>query len=121
MTGREWIVDAYGCNPDALRDRQLLEKLFDRVIDVLQLHPVKPADWHQFPEAGGLTGFAILEESHLSCHTFPEHGSMCINLFCCKPRPEFNFIMFLGREFGADNVRVRRIERPYGMPPMQAA
>jgi S-adenosylmethionine decarboxylase len=121
MTGREWIVDAYGCTPEALKDRDKLDKLFARLIDVLQLRPVSPPQWHQFPDPGGLTGFVMLEESHLCCHTFPEHGSMCINLFCCKPRPEFNFVVLLAREFGADNVRVRRIDRPYGMPPPQAA
>ena len=118
MTGREWIVDAYGCTPDALRDRERLDKLFNTLVSVLGLHPVKPADWHVFPEPGGLTGMQMLEESHLACHTFPEHGSICLNLFCCRPRPEFNFVFYLAREFGADSVRVRRTERPYGsLPP----
>lgn len=118
MTGREWIVDAYGCAPDALKDRALLEALFQNLISALGLHPVKPAEWHQFPEPGGLTGFLMLEESHLACHTFPEHGSICLSLFCCRPRPEFNYLFYLTRHFKAESVRVRRIERPYGsLPP----
>ncbi|MCS7025665.1 MAG: S-adenosylmethionine decarboxylase [Bryobacteraceae bacterium] len=121
MTGREWIVDAYGCAADALKDREKLDKLFERVVHVLQLHPVSPAQWHLFPETGGLTGYLILEESHLCCHTFPEYGSLCLNLFCCKPRPEFNFVLLLTREFGASHVRVRRLDRPYGTPPQEAA
>jgi S-adenosylmethionine decarboxylase len=114
MNGREWIVDAYGCNPDALKDKAGLEKLFNCIIEVLRLRPVGDTVWRQFPEPGGITGMCLLEESHLACHTFPEYQSMCLNLFCCRPRPEFNFVMFLGREFGAETVRVRRIERPYG-------
>jgi len=118
MIGREWIVDAYGCTPESLREREKLEKLFNTLVSTLALHPVKPADWHVFPEPGGLTGMLMLEESHLACHTFPEHGSLCLNLFCCKPRPEFNFVFYLAREFGAESVRVRRTERPYGtLPP----
>jgi S-adenosylmethionine decarboxylase len=119
MTGREWIVDAYGCYPDALKDCVRLQQLFQRLVEILQLRPLCPAQWHQFPEpGGGVTGFLLLEESHLSCHTFPEHQSLCLNLFCCRPRPEFNYVYYLSREFGAESVRVRRIERPYGtLPP----
>lgn len=120
MTGREWIVDAYGCRAEALRDRGLLQRLFDQLIGSLGLHPVKPADWHEFPPPGGVTGCAMLAESHIACHTFPEHGSLCLNLFCCTPRPEFNYVFYLAREFGAESVRVRRIDRPYGSPPLAA-
>ena len=115
MTGREWVVDAYGCRPEDLKSREQLEKLFTQLIRSLELKPVAPPTWHQFADPGGVTGFVILEESHLAVHTFPEHGSLCLSLFCCKPRPEFNFVFYLGGEFGAESVRVRRIERPYGM------
>jgi S-adenosylmethionine decarboxylase len=114
MTGREWIVDAYGCSPDALKDRDRLVKMFDHLVESLALHPVQPQSWHQFPEPGGLTGFLILAESHLACHTFPEHGSLCLSLFCCRPRSEFNYVHYLAREFGAADVRIRRIERQLG-------
>jgi S-adenosylmethionine decarboxylase len=120
MTGREWIVDAYGCQPESLRDPERLEKLFHQLIQTFGLRPVSPPSWHQFPEPGGFTGMVMLEESHLTCHTFPEHGSLCLNLFCCKPRPEFNYVFYIAREFGAESVRVRRIERPYGGLPAAA-
>jgi len=114
MTGREWIVDAYGCRPEDLKSQERLDALFRAMIDVLGLCPVHPISWHKFPDEGGITGFVMLQESHLAVHTFPEHGSLCLNLFCCKPKSEFNYVYFLGREFGADNVRVRKLERPYG-------
>jgi S-adenosylmethionine decarboxylase len=120
MTGREWVVDAYGCRPEDLRSVERLGKLFQQLVSALALKPVGDPRWHQFPDPGGITGFVILEESHLACHSFPEHGSLCLSLFCCRPRPEFNFVFYLGREFGAESVRVRRIERPYGMLPPAA-
>lgn len=113
MSGCEWVVDAYGCDAAALADRARLEELFERLIAGLGLHPVTPAVWHKFPMPGGITGLCMLAESHLACHTFPEHGLMCLNLFCCSPRPEWDFAAGLAEAVGAKRVRVRRLERPY--------
>ncbi|MBI4873842.1 MAG: S-adenosylmethionine decarboxylase [Acidobacteria bacterium] len=111
--GCEWIVEAYGCAPAALKDLDKLQALFGRVIEDLALKPVCPAVWHRFPAPGGVTGVCLLGESHLAVHTFPEHGTLCFNLFCCRPRPEWDFDSALKQEFGAASVHVRRVDRPY--------
>ncbi len=111
--GVEWVVDAYACEPRALADAEKLRALFAQLVKELALRPVGEPVWHQFPGAGGVTGLCLLAESHLACHTFPEYGSLCLNLFCCKPRPEWDFERYLARELGARAVRVRRVERPY--------
>ncbi len=113
MAGVEWVVEAYACETRALADPERLRRLFARLIGELSLRPVGETRWHQFPGAGGITGLCLLAESHLACHTFPEHGSLCLNLFCCRPRAEWDFEANLRREMGARTVRVRRLERPY--------
>lgn len=120
MTGCEWVVEAYGCNPVRLGHLESLKTLFQTLVDGMDLHPVQPAHWHQFPPpspnlAGGITGLLLLSESHLACHTFPEHGSICLNLFCCKPRPEYDFKTILVNLLGASSVSVRKLERPYSL------
>ena len=79
----------------------------------LPLHPVGAPMWHQFPGEGGVTGLCLLSESHFACHTFPEYGSLCINLFCCRQRENWDFAGYLIREFGARDVEVRRLDRDY--------
>src|SRR5436309_1119206 len=74
--GCEWVVDARGCDPTRVADRATLERLFARIIDELRLTPVADAVWHVFPPPGGVTGLVPLAESHLTIHTFPEHGSL---------------------------------------------
>ncbi len=111
--GVEWVVDAHGCDAAALADLERLGAFFDRIVEELALRPVTPPVWHRFAGAGGVTGLCLLAESHLACHTFPEYGSLCLNLFCCRPRREWDFAANLARDFGARQVSVRRIERPY--------
>jgi S-adenosylmethionine decarboxylase len=115
--GREWVVEAHGCRPDALADLGLLRMLFARMVDELSLRPVADPLWHRFPGPGGITGLCLLAESHLACHTFPEHGSLCLNLFCCRPRPEWDYRERLGEMFGATRVSVRSLDRPYADAP----
>ena len=113
MCGLEWIVEAHGCNPAALADQRRLEALFSSLVSELDLHPLDKTSWHQFPRTGGITGVSLLSESHLACHTFPEYGSLCLNIFCCRPRPGADFEGLLKKEVGATRVVVRQVERPY--------
>jgi S-adenosylmethionine decarboxylase len=112
ICGREWVVEAFGCLEETLRDPVRLETLFTTLIDGMNLHPVAPAQWHRFPAPGGITGMSLLSESHIAVHTFPEHGSLCLDVFCCRPRPDWDFAGYLQREFGASHVDVRALERP---------
>ena len=109
--GTEWLVEAAGCGEDALRDVALLDGLFAAVIRELDLHPLHDPKWHVFPGAGGVTGFVMLTESHLTCHTYPEHGVATINLYCCRRRDEWPWRERLADLLGATEVRVRQLER----------
>lgn len=111
--GCEWVVEALGCDAHRLRDPEQLRAIFHDLILGLSLHPVADAQWYQFPGEGGITGLCLLAESHLACHTFPEFGSLCLNVFCCRPRQEWEFEDYLRKTLGAREVRVRRLERTY--------
>jgi S-adenosylmethionine decarboxylase len=113
MTGIEWIIEAHGCDAAALTDRRRLEQLFDSIVSAMDLHPLNKASWHEFPNTHGITGVSLLTESHLACHTFPEFQSLCLNVFCCRPRPAANFEALLQTGFAPAHVCVREVQRPY--------
>jgi len=114
MSGIEWVIDAQGCSAESLSSSALLDELFQRIISEMRLRPVGPTQWHQFPNTGGITGLCLLAESHLACHTFPEFGSLCLNVFCCVPREGWEFGPALKSMFGATSVSVRSVTRSYG-------
>jgi S-adenosylmethionine decarboxylase len=109
--GTEWVIDASGCEVEKLADLSQLKLIFDRIIHDLELHVVGEISWHQFPSPGGVTGFALLSESHLACHTYPEFGAASFNLYCCRNRTGWPWETMLRELLGAAEVNVRVFER----------
>jgi S-adenosylmethionine decarboxylase len=70
-----------------------------------------------FPGAG-LTCVLILSESHAVLHTWPETGTVNIDIFSCSTRLKSRAaIDELGRSFGAAGVSVQEISRADGHGP----
>lgn len=111
IVGTEWLIDASGCRAATLRDSAALRGLFDRIIAELDLQVLGEQMWHQFPPPGGITGLALLTESHLACHTYPEFQTATFNLYCCRERPEWPWAARLKEMLGAESVSVRVIHR----------
>ncbi len=106
--GREWLVDAFGCNPQGLRSRETLQALFAAVVSDLGLHTVGQPLWHVFDGEAGITGLQGLSESHLACHTYPEAGYAAFSLYCCRPGiDEWPWRARLTEALGAQAVMVR--------------
>jgi S-adenosylmethionine decarboxylase len=110
--GVEWVIDAHGCDAARLRSSQPLRALFARAIEELGLKPVAAPVWHEFGGEGGVSGLVLLAESHLSCHSFPESRYLALNLYCCRPRPAWDWAAQLREAVGAERVDVRALERP---------
>ena len=109
--GTEWLIDASGCDAAALADLDRLRAVFDRVIRDLDLNVLGEIAWHQFDHPGGISGLALLSESHLSCHTYPEFRAATFNLYCCRERAPWSWETSLKEMLGAKQVTVRVLER----------
>ncbi len=112
--GTEWLIEASGCDAERLRDAGRLREVFARAIGELGLRVVGEQLWHKFPGHGGATGLAMLTESHLACHTYPEFGVATFNLYCCRERPEWAWEERLRDMLGARAVSVRHLSREAG-------
>src|SRR5258708_7934278 len=110
IVGTEWLIEATGCDQAALRDENAVRSVMSGVIADLGLRVIDSV-WHKFEGEGGVTGLIALTESHLACHTYPEHSTATFNLYCCRTRPEWDWDANLKTALGASDVTVTKIER----------
>ena len=69
---------------------------------------------HHFPGAG-LTCTVILAESHATLHTWPETGTINLDIFCCSARLNSGAAVdTLARVFGARHFEIQEIRRADG-------
>ncbi len=111
IVGTEWLIEAFDCDAEKLRQIEILREVFSRVIADLGLKTIGEGFWHQFAGEKGVTGLVALTESHLACHTYPEYRTATFNLYCCRTRPEWNWEANLKSLIGANTVKITKIER----------
>lgn len=98
--GVHCILELYHCQPELLNQvafvRQTLQEATVKANATLIEMTI-----HQF-HPQGITALALLAESHLSIHTWPETGYAAVDLFTCSPHttPE-PACLYLVQAFGA--------------------
>jgi len=113
LAGIEWLLEVFGCPEKALQSQETLANLFQTIVSEMKLKPVGRSVWHQFPATGGITGFWLLQESHLAIHTFPEFRSACLNVFCCSERRPLDWESITARILGSTEIRIGEYPRVY--------
>ncbi|PLS16955.1 S-adenosylmethionine decarboxylase proenzyme [Bacillus sp. M6-12] len=113
--GRHVISELWGCDFDKLNDINLIEQIF---VDAALKSgaEVREVAFHKFAPQG-VSGVVIISESHLTIHSFPEHGYASIDVYTCgdlNPNIAADYIA------EALNAQTREnIELPRGMGPVQ--
>jgi len=70
---------------------------------------------HSFGAEQGVTGVALLAESHISIHTWPEHGYAAVDIFLCGNRHDVDAgLAALVSGLDAQRYEERRIARGFG-------
>jgi len=76
------ILEFFDCDPETLKDRRYVEEVMNRAARESNTHSVG-SFFHQF-KPHGVSGVVVIEESHLSIHTWPEHGYAAVDFFYCS-------------------------------------
>jgi S-adenosylmethionine decarboxylase len=105
--GVHLIVDLHGAK--GLDDIDLVEATLRRCVDaaratLLHIHV------HHF-QPNGVSGVAVLAESHISIHTWPEVGYAAVDVFMCGSASPDACVPVLREAFSANRVEVNEILR----------
>ena len=116
MVGKHCILELYECEKLKLDDEAFLRTTVTsaaKLAGATLLHLIT----HRF-EPQGVTGLALLAESHISIHTWPEHGYAAVDVFTCGDHtmPEIACEV-IGKELGAKSHSLNSFRRktPPGM------
>ena len=113
--GRHVIAELWGCDIEKLNDLKGVEKIM--VNAALEAGAeVREVAFHKFAPYG-VSGVVIISESHLTIHSFPEHGYASIDVYTCGDRIDPNVACdFITKKLGA--TKRESIQVPRGMGPI---
>ena len=96
--------DASDLDDSAVAEAALREAALACGATILHVHV------HSFSENGGISGVAVLAESHISVHTWPEIGYAAFDVFMCGRCEPRNAIPVFRRRYrpGREAVEERR-------------
>jgi S-adenosylmethionine decarboxylase len=87
--GWHLTLDGYGGAPGRLGDPEVVRAWLDELPDALgMLKLIAPClievGARTEKDPGGVTGFVLVAQSHLSVHTFPRRGFVSADVFTCQ-------------------------------------
>jgi len=106
--GAHLIIDLFGASRlDDLAhvERALLDCVEAAGATLLHIH------LHPFEENGGISGVAVLAESHISIHSWPERSYAALDVFMCGDAEPENCVPVLERAFRPSRVAVNELKR----------
>ena len=68
-------------------------------------------DLHRFTPSGGITGVAVLAESHISIHTWPECAYAAIDVFMCGEARPHKAVEVLRNVFSPETLTISEHRR----------
>lgn len=112
-TGTHLLADLTGCSglDDAARvERALRDAVAAARATLLDIR------LHHFGTGQGVTGVALLAESHISIHTWPEHDYAAVDIFLCGRANDLDAALgALCAQLEAGGCEQHRMARGYGV------
>lgn len=108
--GRHLILELWGCDAERINSIETIERAMTDTIAAcgatlldIRVYPFTPI---------GVTGVAILSESHMMIHTWPEHGYAAVDVFTCGQNtdPE-KAVPVLRHFFKPEHIQVMEMNR----------
>ncbi|WP_459836531.1 adenosylmethionine decarboxylase [Clostridium carnis] len=79
--GRHILVEYYNCDKEILKNHKIIEDHMKQAA-IEAKATIVTSCFHKF-NPWGVSGAVIIQESHLTIHTWPEYGYASVDLFTC--------------------------------------
>ncbi len=116
--GRQILVEFYDCDRDVLNDESLIREILLEGVRRSRATVISDT-FHTF-SPHGVSGVIVIAESHVTIHTWPEHGYAAIDIFTCGETIDPWVIQnYLERHFRSKKVSSMELKR--GLFPERVA
>ena len=106
--GQHVLLDLYNCHKD-LENSQFVE---EALLEAAQRAgaTVVSHHFHKFSPVG-VSGVVIIQESHLTIHTWPEHNFASVDIYTCGEEMNFTAaVNYLKSKFECDEIVTKHFE-----------
>ncbi len=112
FAGTHLIVDLWGA--EGINDLAFVEDTLRECVEaaeatLLHIH------LHHFTPNDGISGVAVLAESHISIHSWPESGYAALDIFMCGDAKPHRAVEVLRARFNPDKLGVEEYRRGRGL------
>jgi S-adenosylmethionine decarboxylase len=125
--GEHLTIDGYGGNFEKLNSKKIVKQCLKELPDLLGMKRLaRPkvyfAKGNNGKDPGGWTGFMVIEESHISIHTFPGRCFISIDVYTCRNGMDTDFIKkYFTEKFELKDLEVNFIKRGTRYPECNIA
>ncbi len=97
VIGKHVYGNLYGCDAGALADEQLIVNVVREAVTVARATLMEIKSWKVEGIKGGVSVLALITESHIAVHTWPEYRYAAVDVFTCgdhsDPKAAFEHIV----------------------------
>ncbi len=122
--GDHLVFDAYGCPFETLNSRETCLEILENIVRLANMHKlIEPyiieATSNEVlggKDPGGFSGFVLIQESHVSVHTFAKRGFVTLDVYSCKDFETNEIVKYLLKAFQPKDYNILNFERGMKYP-----
>jgi S-adenosylmethionine decarboxylase len=120
--GVHLTIDGYGGDPQKLNNQELVYRCLHELPEQINMHKIYGpeviwSDGGNPKDSGGYSGFVMIAESHISCHTFPFRKFVSIDVYTCGNDIDKEYVVdYFSKAFDLQDVEVNFIRRGTRFP-----
>lgn len=112
--GQHLLAEYTGCSLEVLDDLKRIESLMNEAARAARTKVVASVFQPFHPQ--GVSGVVVIEESHLSIHTWPEHGYASVDFFTCGQGLPIRAHEVIRDGLKAERSELMLVDRGLGLP-----